>query len=144
MLLKACINGPRAVGSSRDSDNSDNVCVGSGRISAGGRWGDSHPLKTGLAPTCLRLMFEPRGADAAAALKSVIEMERVLDRAGVKGSRLLHGSGGTAWALIEGAKKRGYDTRAGLEDTVTLPDGSTAPDTAAIVAATKRIIEQAA
>jgi uncharacterized protein (DUF849 family) len=101
-------------------------------------------VQSGLAPKCLRLMFEPRGADAADALKSVVAMERVLDRAGVKGSRLLHGSGATAWALIEEAKKRGYDTRAGLEDTLMLPDGSIAPDNGAIVAAAKRIIERAA
>jgi uncharacterized protein (DUF849 family) len=98
-------------------------------------------VQSGLAPKCLRLMFEPRGADAAAALASVAEMEAVLDRAAVKQPRLLHGSGATAWPLIAEAARRGYDTRAGLEDTVMLPDGSPAPDNAAIVATAKRIVD---
>jgi uncharacterized protein (DUF849 family) len=99
-------------------------------------------VKSGLASRCLRLMFEPGGGDLAAALATVADMERVLDHAGVKGSRLLHGSGATAWRLIEEAARRGYDTRAGLEDTVTLPDGSAAPDNAAIVTEAKRLIER--
>jgi uncharacterized protein (DUF849 family) len=99
-------------------------------------------VESGLAARCLRLMFEPRGGDVTAALAAVTDMERVLDRAGIRQPRLLHGSGATAWPLIEEAAKRGYDTRAGLEDTLTLPDGSPAPDNAAIVAEAKRRIER--
>jgi uncharacterized protein (DUF849 family) len=48
--------------------------------------------------------------------------------------RLLHGSNATAWGVIDEAARRRYDTRAGLEDVLTLPDGSLAADNAAIVA----------
>jgi uncharacterized protein (DUF849 family) len=96
--------------------------------------------RSGLAPRCLRIMFEPRGRDAASALRTVSEMEAILDRSSIDRPRLLHGSGATAWALIDEAARRGYDTRAGLEDTLELPDGSIAPDNAAIVAEARRRI----
>lgn len=52
---------------------------------------------------------------------------------------LLHGEGGAAaWAVLRDAVRRGFDTRIGLEDTLTLPDGSLAPGNAALVAAAVR------
>jgi uncharacterized protein (DUF849 family) len=97
-------------------------------------------LDSGLAPRCLRLMLEPRGDSLEQALRSVGEMEAVLDRSGVDRPRLLHGFRGIAWALIEEAARRGYQTRAGLEDTYELPDGTTALDNAEIVAEAVRRI----
>ena len=97
-------------------------------------------VRSGLAPRCLRLMIEPRGSDLATKLQRAADIEAVLDRAGVRPPRLLHGSRGTAWALIDEAARRGYDTRAGLEDTFELPDGTVAPDNAAIVAEARRRI----
>jgi len=40
--------------------------------------------------------------------------------------RLLHGHGATAWELFDEAVRRGYDSRVGLEDMATLPDGRAA------------------
>ena len=40
------------------------------------------------------------------------------------------------------AIKRGLDTRCGLEDMLTLPDGSSAADNAAIITAARRKVEQ--
>lgn len=97
-------------------------------------------VDSGLAPRCLRLMMEPRGGDLEAAVRSVNEMEAVLDAAGVDRPRLLHGSRATAWPLIEVAAQRGYDTRAGLEDMFDLADGSTARDNTEIVAEAARRI----
>jgi uncharacterized protein (DUF849 family) len=37
--------------------------------------------------------------------------------------RLLHGHGAIVWELFDEAARRGYDSRIGLEDTATLPDG---------------------
>lgn len=37
--------------------------------------------------------------------------------------RLLHGHGAIVWELLDEAGRRGYQTRIGLEDVVTLPDG---------------------
>ena len=97
-------------------------------------------VDSGLASACLRLMMEPRDRDLQEALRNVSEMEAGLDAAGVDRPRLLHGFRTTAWPLIEEAARYGYDTRAGLEDTLDLPDGTTARDNAEIVAeATRRI-----
>ena len=99
-------------------------------------------VKSGLGSRCLRVLLEPRGVDVKAAIASAVEMVAVLDRAGVAVPRLLHGSNATAWGVIDEAARRGYDTRAGLEDTLTLPDGSIATDNAAIVAEARRRVEQ--
>jgi uncharacterized protein (DUF849 family) len=100
-------------------------------------------VESGLAARCLRLMLEPRGDSLEAALASVDEMEATLDRAGVARPRLLHGFRGIAWALIEEAARRGYQTRAGLEDTYEMPDGTSARDNAEIVAEAARRIAAA-
>jgi len=46
------------------------------------------------------------------------------------------------WPLLEAALDRGLDVRIGLEDTLRLPDGSLAPDNAALVAAARRLAEE--
>jgi uncharacterized protein (DUF849 family) len=102
--------------------------------------------QSGLGARCLRILLEPRGADAASAVRSADEMIAVLDKAGVSAAatpRLLHGSNAIAWGVIDEAVRRGLDTRAGLEDTLTMPDGTSAPDTAAIVAAARRRAQRA-
>lgn len=99
-------------------------------------------VASGLGQQCLRILIEPRGATVEAALKSADEMIAVLDKAGITRPRLLHGSNATAWGVLQEAIRRGLDTRAGLEDTLTLPDASTAADNAAIISAARRMVEQ--
>lgn len=48
---------------------------------------------------------------------------------------LLHGQDEATWPVLRRAQELGLDTRIGLEDTLTLPDGSPAPDNAALVRA---------
>jgi uncharacterized protein (DUF849 family) len=91
-------------------------------------------VESGLAARCLRLMLEPLGGDLDVALRDVDEMEGVLDDARAGRPRLLHGFRANAWPLIEEAARRGHQTRAGLEDTFELPDGTTARGNAEIVA----------
>ena len=90
--------------------------------------------QSGLAPRCLRLLLEPQEQDLDAALATVAMIERELDAAGIGLPRLLHGLDETAWPLIGVAAARGYDTRIGFEDILTLPDGSPAASNAALVA----------
>ena len=92
-------------------------------------------VASGLANRCLRVMFEPEQQDLRVAVDGVERLEKMLDRAGVKIPRLLHGLNRTAWDLIDAAAKRVYDTRIGFEDVLTLPDGSQAPSNASLVAA---------
>lgn len=87
-----------------------------------------------LAGRCLRVMFEPEQQDVKAALDVFRQLEEILDREGVKIPRLLHGLNRTAWDLIDAASERGYDTRIGFEDVLTLPDGNRAARNADLIA----------
>jgi uncharacterized protein (DUF849 family) len=91
-------------------------------------------LNTGLASGCLRLLVEPYEAEPGAALHIAQEMVTHLNVAGVQCPLLLHGFEQTAWPLLEAACQRGYDTRIGFEDALTLPDGSLACSNADLVA----------
>jgi uncharacterized protein (DUF849 family) len=99
-------------------------------------------VESGIGPRCLRVLIEPRGATVEAAVKSADEMIAVLDQAGVGAPRLLHGGNATAWGVLDEAVRRGLDTRAGLEDVLTMPDGTPAADNAAIVMEARRRVEQ--
>ena len=48
---------------------------------------------------------------------------------------LLHGEEGSTWPVFDLAVELGLESRIGLEDTLLLPDGSTAPGNAALVRA---------
>jgi uncharacterized protein (DUF849 family) len=90
-------------------------------------------LALGLLPSCRRVLVEidDMPPDAALAMSDAI-----LARLGRSGpERQLHGSGRSAWPLARRAAVLGLMLRIGLEDVATLPDGSTAPDNAALVAA---------
>lgn len=92
----------------------------------------------GLAPRCLRILLEPFEQSTEAALKTLGQIETMLDAAGVKLPRVLHGLNQTAWNLIDQAAARVYDTRVGFEDILTLPDGTSASGNGALVAETRR------
>jgi len=92
-----------------------------------------------LAPRCLRVLMEPREQDLAAALRTVAAIEAVLARARLALPCILHGVDHTAWSMIPEAGARGYGTRIGFEDTLTLPDGSMAASNAVLVAEARRI-----
>jgi len=83
-------------------------------------------VRSGLGDRCLRIMFEPREQAAEDAMAAVAHAEAVLDAAAVRAPRLLHGVNATAWPLVDAAGARGYDTRIGFEDSLTLPDGKVA------------------
>ncbi|MFI5834536.1 3-keto-5-aminohexanoate cleavage protein [Micromonospora sp. NPDC051300] len=52
---------------------------------------------------------------------------------------LLHGEGPATWPVFAEAVRRGLHTRIGLEDTLLLPDGATAPDNATLVTAARTL-----
>jgi uncharacterized protein (DUF849 family) len=99
-------------------------------------------VSSGLAPRCLRLLIEPFDSSTSAALKTLDLIEALLDTTRVKQSRVLHGLNHTAWDLIDEAAGRGYDTRVGFEDILTLPDGTPAASNAALVAEAARRMRQ--
>jgi uncharacterized protein (DUF849 family) len=95
-------------------------------------------VRSGLASRCLRVLIEPQAQQLDVALATTAEIETLLDAAAIHLPRLLHGIDRTAWPLITEAAARGYDTRIGFEDTLTLPDGSLAASNAVLVATARR------
>ncbi|MEV3902590.1 3-keto-5-aminohexanoate cleavage protein [Mycobacterium sp. NPDC050551] len=92
-----------------------------------------------IARHCMRVMIELQ-ADADTALA-----DDLLDQVNAAGSPapvLLHGLDESCWPLLEHAGVRGVQTRIGLEDTVHLPDGSLAPDNAALVSAAVELLSR--
>jgi uncharacterized protein (DUF849 family) len=87
----------------------------------------------GLADRCLRILIEPAEEETEAALINTSAIIRVLDERHIQSPRLLHGFAATAWPILDAALDLGYDTRIGLEDTLTLPDGRAAQSNAELV-----------
>jgi len=81
----------------------------------------------------LRLMLEPWDSDPEQANTIVDAIEDVLGGALSQVPRLIHGTDGAVWALLERAIRDGHLSRVGLEDTLLLPTGEPAPDNAALV-----------
>lgn len=76
-----------------------------------------------LREGCCRILIEPEEEELSEALKTIDEIEKVLDFHQIRIRRLLHGFNAVAWDLLKEAKKRGYDCRIGLEDTLYLENG---------------------
>jgi uncharacterized protein (DUF849 family) len=92
-----------------------------------------------IAKHCMRVMIELQ-ADADTALAD--ELLSQVIAAGSPAPVLLHGLDESCWPLLEHAGVRGVQTRIGMEDTLKLPDGSTAPDNAALVSAAVALLSQ--
>jgi uncharacterized protein (DUF849 family) len=92
-----------------------------------------------IAAHCMRVMIElPRDGDTATA-------DDLIARVGAAGSPapvLLHGLDESCWPLLEHAGRRGLQTRIGMEDTLLLPGGATAPGNAALVAAAVELLSR--
>jgi uncharacterized protein (DUF849 family) len=97
-----------------------------------------------LGGDLVRVLIEPQEDDFGAAVARAAAIERVLSDRGVAGPRLHHGYGAATWAVLAAAVERGRDIRVGLEDTLELPDGSTASGNGELVAAAVRLVREAA
>jgi uncharacterized protein (DUF849 family) len=87
----------------------------------------------GLGEQCLRILIEPMEQELDRALGTLRDIENRLDGVSQTVPRLLHGFEMTAWPLLEHASPHGYDTRMGLEDTLTRQDGTIARDNAELI-----------
>jgi uncharacterized protein (DUF849 family) len=97
---------------------------------------DAHAfVASGLADRCARVLFEPLDQDPDEAVAHAAAMEEVVTGAGIALEQVHHGDGVASWAVNARALERGHGIRTGLEDTVFLPDGTLAPDNAALVRA---------
>lgn len=95
-------------------------------------------LDSGFVDQCLRVLIEI-DAPPRDAIKEAVAINKMLDRAEMRLPRLQHGMGATAWPLLEDALSHGYDIRIGLEDVLTLPDGTVARGNADLVAAAAHV-----
>jgi uncharacterized protein (DUF849 family) len=96
-----------------------------------------------FAHRCLRILIELQEHEVGAALATADAILRCLDEGNVHLPRLLHGDhAAIVWPMLEVALKRGYDTRIGLEDVLTLPDGSPAKGNAELVSLAYRKARQ--
>jgi uncharacterized protein (DUF849 family) len=87
------------------------------------------------ANRCLRVLVEMNEQDLSIAMASCRAVIDVLDRAGNRLPRLLHGSNATMWDFYREALARGLDGRIGLEDDKHLPSGAVAEGNAALIRA---------
>jgi uncharacterized protein (DUF849 family) len=95
-------------------------------------------LSSGLAGRCIRVMYEPEQQDFALAVRVVDRLESMLTAERVTIPRLIHGYNATAWRMVDEARRRGWDTRIGFEDVVTLPNGEVAVSNRELVSEAKR------
>jgi uncharacterized protein (DUF849 family) len=110
------------------------VEVGIFQAEAAASWARSE-----IAAHCMRVMVE-LGPDGDVATADDVLGEVLA--AGSSAPVLLHGLDESCWPLLEHAGLRGMQARIGMEDTLLLPDGSTAPDNAALVAAAVQLLSR--
>ncbi len=91
----------------------------------------------------IRVLIEPRDKSPDAAVATAAQADETLDRHGIQAPRVHHGYGIATWHVIRAALQVGRDIRIGLEDTVMLPDGSTATGNGELVAAAVRLATEA-
>ena len=92
-----------------------------------------------IAAHCMRVMIELQADGDIATADDLLG--QVLE-AGSPAPVLVHGFDESCWPLLEHAGARGVQTRIGMEDTLRLPDGSTAPDNAALVSAAVQLLSR--
>lgn len=80
-------------------------------------------VKGKLDEGCCRVLIEPEEENLAAAINTITEIENILDSNDISIKRLLHGFNSVSWDILREAKKRGYDGRIGMEDTIYLENG---------------------
>ncbi|BDP42301.1 hypothetical protein DAETH_22700 [Deinococcus aetherius] len=88
----------------------------------------------------LRVLVEVMDREPQEASTEAAAILALLDEAEVTLPRLLHGTGVSVWPLLHEAARRGLDTRIGLEDTLTLPDGTPARDNAHLVRTARDVL----
>ena len=70
-----------------------------------------------------RVLIEPEEEILPDVIKTIGKIENILDSNNINIKRLLHGFNSVSWDILREAKKRGYDSRMGMEDTIFLENG---------------------
>jgi len=99
-------------------------------------------VNSNLQKGCCIILIEPEEEEINPALKTVNDIEKVLNHNKINLKRLLHGFNSAAWDLLREAKKRGYDGRIGMEDTLYLEDGTKVKSNLEIIESAEKIINR--
>ncbi|MEO5620708.1 MAG: 3-keto-5-aminohexanoate cleavage protein [Cypionkella sp.] len=91
------------------------------------------------AKTVFRILIEVENQNIAQSEADMTGILEVLAHARITRQILLHGFDSTIWHFVSLAAQRGFSTRIGLEDGRLLPDGSAAPDNAAMIRAAQEV-----
>lgn len=93
---------------------------------------------------CLRVLLElPDGLDEERTLTRARALKAAAGTLAPGQHLLLHGEGSSSWPALGLAARAGLATRIGLEDTLTLPDGSRAAGNAELVAHARAVLDEA-
>ncbi len=96
-----------------------------------------------VAAHCMRVMVELGSAgEPDDWISTADDLLTRIAAAGSPAPALLHGLDDSCWPLLEHAGVRGVQTRIGMEDTLRLPDGSTATGNAALVSAALGVLNR--
>jgi uncharacterized protein (DUF849 family) len=105
----------------------ETVCEAVASVGLGielGVWttGDAVQLRlAGVPPNTVRVTAEVTVTDPDSAVAEAVRLLRALRP--MSAPILLHGEEGGAWPVLDYARRQGFDTRIGFEDTLTGPDG---------------------
>ena len=99
-------------------------------------------VKSKIADKCIRILIEPQEQEISEAEKNINEIELILDKSRNSVPRLLHGFEKIVWDLIKISVDKGYSTRAGLEDTLILPNGKIANSNTELIREARKIMKK--
>ncbi|WP_223692666.1 3-keto-5-aminohexanoate cleavage protein [Leifsonia poae] len=91
----------------------------------------------------VRILIEPEDVDPVVAVAHCRSMAAALREAGVVAPLLYHGFDQTVWPVVNAAIEDGCELRIGLEDGLTLPDGSPAAGNRELIEATRSLVAAA-
>jgi uncharacterized protein (DUF849 family) len=88
---------------------------------------------------CLRVLIKINEQDLSVGMDAYRGVTAILDRAGIRLPRLLHGLDVTMWDFYREALAQNLDARIGLEDGKHLPSGTVADSNAALIGAARAL-----
>lgn len=114
------------------------LALGKGIGVEAGLWSAADAVKfvsNANARHCLRVLIEINEQEFSSGADAVRQIMEILDRAGIRLPRLLHGLENTMWPFYREALRLGLDARIGFEDGKLLPSGAGAASNAELIRA---------